>query len=102
MRRGGKKKKRKEGKRKGKERKEREEKKRRIKGERKMEKRKSAFQRSELVRPRGKVCIFDEGASRGKDSSYFGLFSTITVVGLCLFPKGLFDRISKYGNATLV
>ena len=68
-----------------------------------MEKRKSEFQRSELIRPRGKVCIFDEDyASRGKDSSYFGLFSTIRVVGLCLCPKGLFDRISKYGNATLV
>ena len=64
-------KKEKEGKKKrGKERKEREEKKRerrRRKGERKKEKRKAVFRRSELVRPRSKVCIFDEGyATRGR------------------------------------
>ena len=57
-------------KRRGKERKEREEKKREIrrrKGERKMEKRKAVFRRSELVKPRSKVCIFDEGyATRGR------------------------------------
>ena len=62
----------------------------RRKGERKREKRKSTFRRSELVGPRSKVCIFDEGYSpRGKDSSYFGLFSTI---------RGYF---LKYGNAAL-
>ena len=38
---------------------------------------------------------------KGRDSSYFGLFSTIRVLGLCLCPKGLFGRISKYGNAAL-
>ena len=66
-----------EEKRKGEERKEREERKRkrmRRKGERKREKRKSAFRRSELIEPRSKGCIFDEGyAQRGKNSSYFGL-----------------------------
>ena len=67
-----------------------------------MGKRKSAFRRSELVEPRSKVHIFDEGCTlRGRDSSYFGLFSTIRVVRLCLCIKGLFGRISKYGNATL-
>ena len=71
----GRSKKEKEEKRKGKERKEREERKRegmKRNGERKWEKRKLAFRWSELVGPR---CIFDEGyASRGRDSSYFGLF----------------------------
>ena len=38
---------------------------------------------------------------RGMDSSYFGLFSTIRAVGLCLCPKGLFGKILKYGNAAL-
>ena len=72
------------------------------KKEKKRGKRKSAFRRSELVGQRSKVCIFDEGyTSRGRDSSYFGLFSTIRVVGLCLYPKGLFGRISKYRNAAL-
>ena len=67
-----------------------------------MGKRKSAFSQSKLIEPRSKVCIFNEGyTSRGRDSSYFGLFSTIRVVGLCLCPKGLFCRILKYGNATL-
>ena len=60
-------------KRRGKERKEREEKKRerrRRKGERKKEKRKVVFRRSELVRPKSKVRIFDEScAPRGRDSS---------------------------------
>ena len=32
---------------------------------------------------------------RGRDSSYFGLFSTLRVVWLCFCPKGLFGRISK-------
>ena len=33
------------------------------------------FRRLELIRPRSKVCIFNEGcAPRGRDSSYFGLF----------------------------
>ena len=55
--------------------KEREREGRRRKGERKREKRKSAFQWSEIVGPRSKVCIFDEGyAPRGRDSSEFGLF----------------------------
>ena len=52
-----------------------ERKRRRRKGERKWEKMKSAFRRSELIGPRSKVCIFDEGyAPRGRDSFYFGLF----------------------------
>ena len=43
-----------------------------------------AFRRSELVGPRSKVCIFDEGyAARGRDSSYFGLFP----------PQGAFCKI---------
>ena len=66
-----------EEKRKRKDRKAREERKRkrmRRKGERKREKRKSAFRRSELIGPRSKGCIFDEGyAPRGRNSSYFGL-----------------------------
>ena len=37
--------------------------------------------------------------SRSRDSSYFGSFSTIRDVGLCLCHKGLFGRILKYGNA---
>ena len=69
---------------------------------RKREKRKSTFIQSELVGPISKVCIFDKGyAPRGRVSFYFGLFSTIRAVGLCLCPKGLFGRISKYGNAAL-
>ena len=33
------------------------------------------FLRSELIRARSKVCIFDEGyAPRGRDSSYLGFF----------------------------
>ena len=44
---------------------------------------------------------FEGYTPRGRDSSYFGLFFTIRVVGLCLFPKGLFGKILKYGNATL-
>ena len=64
----------KEGKKEKKEKRER----RRRKGERKREKRKSAFQRLKLVGLRSKVCIFDEGyALRIRDSSYFGLFSTL-------------------------
>ena len=77
----------KEGKEEKKEKRER----RRRKRERKREKTKSAFRRSELVGPRSKFCIFNEDyAPRGRDSSYFGLFSTISTVGLCLYPKGLF------------
>ena len=69
---------------------------------REREKRKSAFRWSELVEPRCKGYIFDEAyAPRGRDSSYFGLVSTLRVVWLCLCPKGLFGRISKYGNAAL-
>ena len=60
------------------------------KRERNREKRKSAIRRSELVGPRSKVRGLH---SRGSDSSYFGLFSTIRVVGLCLCPKGLFGKI---------
>ena len=74
----------------------------RRKGERKRGKMKSAFRQSELIEPRSKVRIFDKGYTpRVKDSSYFGLFSTIRAVGLCLCLKGLFGRISKYGNASL-
>ena len=37
-----------------------------------------AFRRSGLIGPRRKVRLRDEGyAPRGRDSSYFGLFSTI-------------------------
>ena len=62
----------------------------RRKGERKRGKRKSAFRQSKLVRPRSKVCIFHEGyIPRDSDSSYFGLFSIIRDVGLCLCPKGM-------------
>ena len=76
--------------RKEKKREEKKERKRR-KGERKREKRKLVFRRSELVGSRSKVCIFDKGyTSRGRDSFYFGLFSTIRVMGLCLYLKGLF------------
>ena len=40
----------------------------------------SAFRWSELVRPRSKVRPHDEGYTpKGRDSSYFGLFSTIRV-----------------------
>ena len=74
----------------------------RRKGERKRGKRKSVFRWSELVGPRSKVHIFDEGYTpRGSDSFFFGLFSTIRAMGLCLCLKGLFDSILKYGNATL-
>ena len=67
-----------------------------------MEKRKFVFRWSELFGPRSKVRIFDKGYTpKGRDSSYFGLFSTIRVVGLCLCPKGLFGRILKYENAAL-
>ena len=84
------------------ERKERKRRKKREREEEEREKRKPTFQWSELVGPRSEVRIFDEDyALRGRDFSYFGLFSTIRVVGLCLFPKGLFGRISKYENATL-
>ena len=31
--------------------------------------------------------------SRGRDSSYFGLFSTLRVVWLCFYPKGLFGCV---------
>ena len=49
--------------------------KRRRKGERNKEKRKAVFRRSELVRLRSKVRIFDEGcAPIGMDSSYLGFF----------------------------
>ena len=95
----------KERKRKGKGRKGREERKEREKekkGREKEGKRKSVFRWSKLTEPESKVRIFDEDyAPIGRDSSYFGLFSTIRAVGLCFFPKGLFGQISKYGNATL-
>ena len=62
----------------------------------------SSVRRSKLIRPRSKVRIFDEGYTpRGRDFSYFGLFSIIRAVGLCLCPKGLFCQISKYGNVAL-
>ena len=42
------------------------------------------FQQSEFVGPRSKVHLRDEGyAQRGRDSSYFGLFSTLRAVWLC-------------------
>ena len=85
--RGGEEQKRKEGKRKEKGRIGRE-KKRKREGEKKgreREKRKLVFRKSKLVGLRSKVHIFDEDyAPRGRDSSYFGLFATINVVGLCL------------------
>ena len=59
----------------------------RSKGERKKGKRKSTFRWSEVIGPRSKIRIFDEGYTlRGRDSSYFGLFSTIRVVGLLSHP----------------
>ena len=100
----GKKRKKKKKKRKKKEKKEKRKKKERKRRKRakKSGKKKSAFRRSKLIGPRIKVYIFDEGYTpRGRNSFYFGLFSTIRVVGLCLCPKRLFGRISKYGNATL-
>ena len=46
--------------------------------------------------------MHDEGyAPRGKDSSYFGLFSTLRSMWCCFFPKGLFGQILECGNATL-
>ena len=87
---------------KGKEEKKEQRERMRRKGERKREKRKPAFRLSELIGPRSKVHIFDKDyAPKGRDSSYFGLFSNIRAVGFCLYPKELFDRILKYGNATL-
>ena len=63
-----------EGKKGKKERKRKERERRRRKGERKKEKKKAVFRQSELVRPRSKVHIFDEGcAPRGRDSFYFCL-----------------------------
>ena len=87
-----------------------EEKKKREKNERKEEKkgkkerkRKEAnrfflsspmFRQSEFIRPMSKVRLHDEGYSlRGKDPSYFGLFSTLRVVWWCFFLKGLFGQI---------
>ena len=47
----------------------------------------SAFRRSELIRPRSKVHLRDEGYTpRCKDSSYFGLFSTLRAMWWCFFP----------------
>ena len=50
-------------------------------------------------------------ASRGKDSSYFGLFSFLRAVWLsfnalrglfgCFCPKGLFGKLMGYGNSAL-
>ena len=60
---------------KGKGKKGKKEKKEREREEEEKEKRKSAFRRLELVGPKSKGYIFDEGyAPRGRDSSYFGLF----------------------------
>ena len=87
---------------KGRKKKGEEKKRERRMGERKRKKSKSMFRWSELVGLRSKVRIFDKGYTlRGKDYSYFGLFSTIRAAELCLCPKGQFGRISKYGNATL-
>ena len=39
------------------------------------------FRRSELVRLRSKVCLFDEGcALRGKESSYLGFFLSFEIL----------------------
>ena len=66
VRRGGKQQKGNEGKKREEKKKER----KRRKGERKRGKKKSAFRRSELVGPRSKVYIFDEGYTpRGRGSS---------------------------------
>ena len=73
----------------------------RRKEERKARKKTDGFflQQSEFVGPRSKVHLRNEGyAPRGRDSSYFGLFSTLRVVWLCFFPKGLFGQILELGN----
>ena len=64
---------------------------RRRKGERKKEKRKALFRRSELVRPRSKVCIFDEGCvPRGRDSFYLGFFLSFELLFWSAFGTTLF------------
>ena len=76
----------------GKKRKKKKRAERKKKGKRKKRKRKrkdvggfflssSAFQQSEFVEPKSKVCLCDKGSSpRGRDSSYSGLFSILRVV----------------------
>ena len=64
--------------------------------------RSTSFRQSESVGPRSKVRLRDEGYTpRSRDSSYFGLFSTLRVVWLCFFPKGIFSQILECRNATL-
>ena len=40
-------------------------------------------------------------APRGRDSSYFGLYSTLRAVWWCFCHKGLFGQILECGNAAL-
>ena len=49
--------------------------------------RSTAFRQLEFIGTKSKVRLRDKGyAPRGKDSSYFCLFSTLRVVWLCFFP----------------
>ena len=49
-----------------------------------------AFRRLELIGPRSKVRIFDEGYDpRGRDSSYFGLFLSFKLLFWADFGTGL-------------
>ena len=51
---------------------------------------------------RSKVRLRDKGyALRSRDSSYFGLFSTLRVMWLCFCLKGLCGRMLECGNAAL-
>ena len=94
----------------GRSRKERRRKKKRERKERKKEREKEKKGRERRrkgnLRSNGRNSL-DQGVKsegytlKGRYSSYFGLFSTIRVVGLCLCPKGMFGRILKNGNATL-
>ena len=59
-------------------------------GREKNEKRKAVFRWSELVRPRSKACIFDEGwAPRGWDSSYLGFFLSFKLLFWSTFETTL-------------
>ena len=47
----------------------------------------TVFRQSKFVGPRSKVHLLDQGyALRGRDSSYFGLFSTLRAVWWCFLP----------------
>ena len=81
-------------------------KKKRKRKERKKEIEKDKRWRKENLLSDGRNSLDQEVKSegytlRGRDSSYFCLFPTLRAMWLCFFPKGLFGRISKYGNATL-